>query len=332
MGKVRPPFAVTAFGLASIAFSFGVLLWVYRTGTPRRLWFSPMVLRDLLMWVFLYLWLDKGKVFDDYLSKFYPPDQFISVKIGWNSRVISLLNASIVTFAGSAAIVMWPEKVFDDPIASYPWILVPLGSYFFAYCIFDLILILYNFEELGDSLIIIHHSVILLWLTNSSVFWVNYGIGGYFMANELSTIFLNFRWFFHKITSSPNGKPDSISPFLVQLNLFLFVFSFFVTRVVGNIYMTYKTLSQAFFILEPHSVFFHKFDGPLFTYSEVETNVKMWIGILVPFLCVLNIWWFFEILKKAWELFFGEDLGGKEKPTGVGKGVRPQVSKKQVIY
>jgi len=259
------------------------------------------------MYVALYLFLDKGKIFDGYLSQFYPPEQLASIKIGWNSRVISILNASLITFCGFYSLWTEPENVFENPVMGYPSLAPIFGAFLFAYCLFDLVLVLLYIDDLGDIAIIVHHIMIVAWLFNSGVIaHASFGAGTVFMTNELSTIFLNFRWFFHKILTSPKGSKDSVPSIVVKANLLLFAGSFFVTRVVWNFYMMYRAINQAFFELSPDTVIFRPYGIPSFTYGEIEANVKIMMGILVPLLCVLNLWWFGTIIQKAHEVLTGQ--------------------------
>jgi len=283
----------------------GICCWV---GSERRFWWVRQITRAFFAYVGIYTFLDKAKIFDDYLAQFFPKEQFQALKIGWNSRVVSCINASLITFCGLYSLLTEPENVIGNPVTGHPVFAPIFGAYLYAYCLFDLVLVMWYIDELGDLLIIIHHIMIAAWIANSGFVHANLGAGLFFMTNEISTVFLNLRWFFHKIVTSPYAKEDTISPVLVTTNLLLFALTFFLTRVLGNMWMTYNALYQAFFELSSNTLFVKPYGTPSFTFQAVETNVKVVIGILVPLLCILNLWWFLTIIEKAQEV-----LSGKKK-------------------
>jgi len=220
---------------------------------------------------------------------------------------VSCVNATLISFAGIYSLIVDSENVLENPVTGLPLFAPIFGAYLFSYCLFDLVLVLWYIDELGDVPIIIHHIMIAAWIANSGFVQANCGAGVFFMTNEISTVFLNLRWFFHKIVTSPNAKEDAISPTLVTANLLLFALSFFLTRVVGNVWMTYNALYQAFFQLSSDSLFVRPYGTQSFTFAEVETNVKVVTGVLVPLLCVLNLFWFLTIIEKAQQVISGKN-------------------------
>lgn len=298
--------AVVVFGWFGVFFSVAILGVCMYHGSERRYWWIRQIARGFFTYLGIYLFLDKAKVFDDYLLQYYPEEELHSVKVGWNSRVISCINAALVTFCGLYGLLVETDLVFA-PVTGYPSLTPIFGAYLLAYCFFDLMLVLWYLEDLGDIPIIVHHIMIAAWLANSGLFHVNFGAGTFFMTNEISTIFLNFRWFFHKIVTSPKAKEGAISSALITANLLLFASSFFFSRVIGNIYIAYYALQEAF-ALTPAHVFFKPYGTPSFIFSDVEYNTKFVIGFLVPILCILNLWWFCTVLEKALEVIRGTKI------------------------
>lgn len=97
--------------------------------------------------------------------------------------------------------------IVGSPVTAQPPFLPIFGAYLLAYCLFDLVLVLWyigielyltfivNVEDyLGDILIIVHHIMIAAWVANSGLAHANFGVGVFFMTNEISTVFLNFRY------------------------------------------------------------------------------------------------------------------------------------------
>lgn len=229
--------------------------------------------------------------------------QFCSVSIIYLSFLFTTSNQWQISFCAflysTHIFSRETDAVVGNPVTGHPSLVPIFGAYLFAYCLFDLVLVLryiglywgqqgwrrgrikaevflHRLDDLGDTLIITHHIMIAAWLANSGLNHANFGAGAFFMTNEISTVFLNFRyftrnsasflrfqrlldfhekglfvflwplirWFFHKIVTSPNAKENSVPSGLVTLNLLLFAVSFFFTRVLGNTYMTFNAIYQ----------------------------------------------------------------------------------------
>lgn len=105
----------------------------------------------------------------------------------------------------------------------------------------------------------------------SSILWGNFGAPYYpnFQVLELSTIFLDFMWFFRKL-----GKE---SHFLCKLCKICFILSFFITRIIGY----------------PYSLYRFQTDRP----DEWNRTPLIIRRGLLPLMYFLQVYWFYRIIK-----------------------------------
>ena len=138
------------------------------------------------------------------------------------------------------------DKLFipgKEVVDSYRWAhlqVATTNTMFLSYLIYDLFHIVIQFPKLGGVDTIVHH----ILFASCSVINGTYGIMafpfGWLIVGELSTIFLNMRWFLLK-----SGQERS--PLLDKTNG-LFAATFFLTRVgfysAGVLHLFYYSLSE----------------------------------------------------------------------------------------
>ncbi|EDO44390.1 predicted protein [Nematostella vectensis] len=196
----------------------------------------------------------------------------------WHTRVGSNVHAVIVT---SIAIYC---LIFDGETTSNPvWsqaVLVRSGiAITFGYITADLILIILSYRLIGDFFTLIHHLMAML----AYFFVVVYGVLPYF-ANfrqlaELSTVFVNQRWFY-----TAAKEPYVSRRFLA--NAWSMVISFFLCRLAVMPYYYYKC-SQVWDTPERMRL------GPLVT--------CFWLGTCV-ILDIINVFWMVKMIRGGYKV------------------------------
>ncbi|XP_031565407.1 TLC domain-containing protein 4-A-like [Actinia tenebrosa] len=155
-----------------------------------------------------------------------------SQKCDWETRIASNIHAIIVGFI-SLYCLFFDAATNANPI----WNDAPLVrigiSITMGYITADFFIILYNYRLIGDNFMLVHH----LMAMTAYIFVVIFGILPFF-ANfrqlaELSTVFVNQRWYYSVI-----GQPHTSRSFLA--NAWLMVISFFFARVIVIPYYYYR--------------------------------------------------------------------------------------------
>ncbi|KAK3755303.1 hypothetical protein QZH41_014616, partial [Actinostola sp. cb2023] len=144
----------------------------------------------------------------------------------------------------------------------------------FGYILSDFLVILLNYNLIGDDSMLLHHLMAML----AYVFVVGFGILPFY-ANfrqlaEFSTVFVNQRWYFSII-----GEPHSSRNFLI--NAWMMVISFFLCRIVVIPYYYYKC--------------YIVWDTPGRRLLGVLSQT-LWIFTSIV-LDVLNIFWMFKMIR-----------------------------------
>ena len=144
----------------------------------------------------------------------------------WRSRVGSTLNAIILIIGSLLCFSEWPyqgdEGWVSDHLWSHP---VTFASLFVGYLQFDLCWVMWHQSSVPDTASAIHHSLFIAithyvlwgWYFKQPYAWLSFA--------ELSTPFLNFRWFLAVL-----GRKEGTLYFTVSL---CFALSFLLTRVLG---------------------------------------------------------------------------------------------------
>ncbi|XP_030052833.1 transmembrane protein 56 [Microcaecilia unicolor] len=160
-------------------------------------------------------------------------------KCEWDSRCVSTSHALIV---GSFClyILAFDEKVNADPVWGDPRLVKMNVAITCGYLLYDILLLARYWKLMGDAYFICHHLAVLY----AYGYVLNRGVLPYFanfrLISELSTPFVNQRWFF-----DATGQPRSSWP--VLLNGFAMVTVFFLVRIAvipryyGEVFATFGT-------------------------------------------------------------------------------------------
>lgn len=210
-----------------------------------------------------------------------------------------LINRSLGIFNSLLAVVIGIYCTqFDSHLvnnraegSSFVWMV--LGSVIVGYFLWDLITVIHDFSFTLRSCQWLAHAVICLSALASPFFAVvcpmHYYTGALVLM-EVSTPFLGFRWLSLKslgLLFRDRGSEEDIryvkhAAFMFSL---LFVFSFFMSRIVlGPLYVFFPLMR--FFFFSPLANTFH----PLRWWTYV---------IAIPCFVVLNVVWMAEILHAA---------------------------------
>jgi hypothetical protein len=158
---------------------------------------------------------------------------------------------------------------------------VPLLAATVGYLLYDLCLVWRN-PALGDRLLLLHHSVIITAMGIGA----SSGIGTFYMAaflaNEISTIFLNANYF---LASSPRHKDTK----LYKANAIALCLAFFGTRIVANSYLAYHLIVHAWLPLRHLT--------GVYPASTVATCAFL-SGLAIVH-CGLNFVWFRQLILAA---------------------------------
>ena len=144
----------------------------------------------------------------------------------WRSRVGSTISAIILVAGALLCFGEWPyagqEGFISDHTWSHP---VTYASIFVGYLQFDLCWVLYHQKAVPDVASAIHHSLFIAithyvlwgWYFKQPYAWLSFA--------ELSTPFLNLRWFLAVLGQKTDGRYMAMS--------WAFALTFIATRVIG---------------------------------------------------------------------------------------------------
>ena len=149
-----------------------------------------------------------------------------------------------------------------------------------GYLAYDLVLCLRHFKTLGELTTLIHHVVILVAYSLGLFFHFGTFYMGFFLVNEISTPFLNIRWFLF-MTGRQSGK-------LYDWNAYALTLTFFVSRVVLNL-IAVEHMTRGFF----------RFYAELITRPGLPIGVLYFLPILAWTHVIINIYWFWLIFEKV---------------------------------
>lgn len=197
----------------------------------------------------------------------------IEKKIEWNSRVVSTCHSLLVGIFG-LYLFFFDEASIADPLwgdPTYVNINIATAS---GYLISDLLIILFNWKVIGDKFFILHHCAAL----GAYYFVLKYGVIAY-IANfrllaELSSPFVNQRWFFETLKYPKFSKVNVINGILMTV-------VFFIVRIMAMPPMYFYVYSV--YGTEP--------------YIRLGFEVQFaWISACI-ILDVMNIMWMIKIMK-----------------------------------
>lgn len=193
-------------------------------------------------------------------------------KIEWNSRVVSTVHSLVVGTLG--LYILFFDESKDDPLWSESSLVDVNISIASGYLFSDLVILLLNWKVIGDMGFILHHCTALyayVLLLNNGV--LRY-IGNYRLLAELSSPFVNQRWFLEVLKYPKFSKANIINGILMMV-------VFFIVRVAAMpplyyyIYSVYGT--------EPYLKL-----GRVIQYSWISS---------CSILDIMNIMWMIKISK-----------------------------------
>ncbi|KAM9689350.1 TLC domain-containing protein 4-like isoform 1-T2 [Trichechus inunguis] len=194
-------------------------------------------------------------------------------KIEWNSRVVSTCH-SLVVGVFSLYIFFFDEAAIADPLWGDP----SLGSVNIAitsgYLISDLLLLVLYWRAIGDKLFVIHHCTALYAYHFVLKDGVLVYIGNFRLIAELSSPFVNQRWFFETLKYPKFSKANVINGVLMTV-------VFFIVRIV---------------VIPP---FYHFVCSVYGTEPYVRLGLLRqcsWIGSCVV-LDIMNVMWMIKITR-----------------------------------
>ncbi|XP_069795173.1 TLC domain-containing protein 4-B [Narcine bancroftii] len=141
-------------------------------------------------------------------------------KIDWNSRVASTVHAFLVGLV-SLYLLWFDDAVNSDPVWGDPTLVKLNVGLSAGYLISDVLLILWFWKAIGDIYFIIHHLTALY----AYYYVLGEGMLPYFanfrLIAELSTPFVNQRWFFEALLYPKTSKSNIINGLLMAVVFFL---------------------------------------------------------------------------------------------------------------
>ncbi|XP_029804226.1 transmembrane protein 56-like isoform X4 [Suricata suricatta] len=170
-------------------------------------------------------------------------------KIEWNSRVVSTCHSLVVGVFG-LYIFFFDEALKADPLwgdSSVVKVNISIAS---GYLVSDLLILILYWKVIGDKYFIIHHCTALFAYSIVLKEGVLGYIGNFRLLAELSSPFVNQRWFFEALKYPKFSKANVINGILMTV-------VFFIVRIVSmppfysfiySVYGTEAYIRLGFFI------------------------------------------------------------------------------------
>ncbi|KAF4092710.1 hypothetical protein AMELA_G00024000 [Ameiurus melas] len=205
----------------------------------------------------------------------------------WNSRLVSTVHAVIVGLF--CLYILWFDDVVNaDPVWGDPNLVKLNVAITCGYLLYDLLLLASNWSTMGDSFFVCHHLAALY----AYGYVLSRGVLPYFanfrLISELSTPFVNQRWFFESLAYPRSHR-------LVVANGVAMAVAFFLVRIA---------------VMPPYWVkVFETFGTSAFERLGLGAQVA-WIVSCVC-LDVLNVVWMYKIARGCYRVITG--TSGKKK-------------------
>ncbi|KAJ8363413.1 hypothetical protein SKAU_G00122440 [Synaphobranchus kaupii] len=205
----------------------------------------------------------------------------------WNSRLVSTIHALIVGLF--CLYILWfDDAVNADPVWGDPSLVKLNVAITSGYLLYDLLLLACHWSTMGDSFFVCHHLAALY----AYGYVLSRGVLPYFanfrLISELSTPFVNQRWFFEALSYPRSGN-------LVVANGVAMTLAFFLVRIA--VIPSYYTKVAA------------NFGTPAFARLGLGPQVA-WILSSVG-LDILNLIWMYRISRGLYKVL-GRALGKAE--------------------
>lgn len=141
-------------------------------------------------------------------------------KIEWNSRVVSTCHSLVVGILG-LYIFFFDEATIADPLwgnSSLAKVNIAIAS---GYLISDLLVLLLYWEVIGDKYFVIHHCTALYAFSFILVRGLLQCVGNFRLLAELSSPFVNQRWFLETLQYPKFSRANVVNGVLMTAVFFL---------------------------------------------------------------------------------------------------------------
>ncbi|XDA70182.1 hypothetical protein R6Z07F_000560 [Ovis aries] len=216
-------------------------------------------------------------------------------KIEWNSRVVSTCHSLVVGVVG-LYIFLFDEAGIADPL----WGDTSLGKVNIAiasgYLISDLLILIWYWKVIGDKYFVMHHCTALYAYHFVLKDGVLVYIGNFRLLAELSSPFVNQRWFFEALKYPKFSKANVINGILMTAVFFIvriasippfysYMYSVFGTEAYGtrDLLENHSTPCNwshyKFTILVIHFIKIYSLGTRHHAKQKVNNTVGNWMGI-----------------------------------------------------
>jgi len=201
-------------------------------------------------------------------------------QVEWNSRMVSTAHAFMACVGGIYG-TMYDPIMANNFVFGTSLLSEMIVCNTTAYWIFDFMLIMRYFKKLGEPGIILHHIIGIIPFSLGRLHSELIFYGCFMILTELSTPFVNNRWFL-AIFREQNPKSNYLNQ-LEIVNGMLIWLSFVICRVFMLPYLLYHMYTSRVQLLKGH----------------IEVYAIVIFGcIMVTF---LSYFWFWKITKGVWK-------------------------------
>ncbi|XP_049735684.1 TLC domain-containing protein 4-like [Elephas maximus indicus] len=141
-------------------------------------------------------------------------------KIDWNSRVVSTYHASVVGVF-CLYILFFDKALRADPIRGDPWLVNVNIAITSGYLISDLLFLIFYWKAIGETVYIVHHCAMLYICFHILKEGILAYIGNFRLIAEISTPFVNQRWFLRTLRYQKSSEAYIINGVLMTVTFFL---------------------------------------------------------------------------------------------------------------
>lgn len=196
-------------------------------------------------------------------------------KLDWDSRIMSSIHACISTIIAYYAIFTEP-KILDDMFLFNTPLFTQVISYTCGYIFADMPIVIAQ----NDKMMFIHHAMGITGLSASTTSGLCAGTLIIFLTTEITTPFMNLRWFL-----SQSGMKDN---YLYYANGLFATLLWFVFRILIIPLYFFKMLEQWDLYVQVGTFLFYQ----CFLYAAI--------------LSILNVLWFYKIMNGLISVLFAK--------------------------
>ncbi|NP_001005924.1 TLC domain-containing protein 4-B isoform 1 [Danio rerio] len=205
----------------------------------------------------------------------------------WNSRLVSTVHALIVGLF-CLYILWYDDAVNEDPVWGDPNLVKLNVAITCGYLFYDLLLLACNWSTMGDVFFVCHHLAALY----AYGYVLTRGVLPYFanfrLISELSTPFVNQRWFFEALAYPRTHQ-------LVVANGIAMAVVFFLVRIA---------------VMPPY---WAKVFGIIYSPTFEKLGLAIQVAWIISCVCldILNIIWMYKIARGCYKVITGKLKGRK---------------------